>query len=239
VGRAARRARRGLFVAALAAAVPGGAARAQDTTIPVAAASRGAAALDSLTRDSLDALVAEARRRGLPAEPLYTKALEGVEKGADGARIRVAVRAMFGRLEAARAALAPAVSGAELVAGADALALGVPSTTLHQLRELFPGRSTAVPLGVLAQLVSRGVPVKQAEAAVFGLLRRGGGSQQLLVLEHSVTDDINLGMTPDAALELRSKAMILALPAASAAGGVNTEALSTQSGGNKARGGKP
>lgn len=226
--------------ALLAAALPVAAARAQRAPAPAAVVARVQTTLDAATRDSVEAIAAEARGRGLPAEPLYTKALEGAEKGADGARIQAVVRAMFDRLETARAALAPSVSDAELVAGADALAVHVPAATLRQMRALSPGRSTAVPLGVLAQLVSRGVPVRKATDAVRALLARGGGSQQLLALERSVTDDIAIGMTPDAALDMRSRAMIMAAPAAPGASGTtNTDAAtlsSTGSSGNNGRG---
>lgn len=209
--------RRALSVAlgaALALGAPAAAARAQRVATPVVVAARAQTVLDPATRDSVNAIVAEAEARGLPTEPLYTKALEGVEKGADGARIRARVRALFDRLEDASAALRPAVNAAELMAGADALAAEVPRGALRELRRLSPGRSTAVPLGVLTQLVSRGVPKDQATATVLRLLRRGGGEQQLLALERSVTQDIELGLTPDAALELHSKALVVALPAA-------------------------
>lgn len=197
--------------------------------------SRLASALDPATRDSLREALAEARRRGLPSEPVVAKALEGVEKGAPGVRIQSAIRAILGRLQAAHDGLAPVASDAELVAGADALAAGVPRTALHELRALSPRRSTATALGVLAQLVSRGVPVARATDTVKQLLQRGGGQQQLLALERTVNGDIALGMSPDVALDLRAKAIMTGLPmaapsvAASAADGA--QALSTQNGG--------
>jgi hypothetical protein len=113
------------------------------------------------------------------------------------------------------------------VAGADALAAGVPITALRDLRSLSGPRSAATALGVLAQLVSRGVPVSKATEAVRLLLQRGAGQQQLLALERSVNGDIALGMSPDVALDVRSHAIMTGLPlappsaaAGSAVGGV-------------------
>ena len=193
---------------------------------------RLAAALDAETRDSLRQALLEARRHGLPTEPVVAKALEGVEKGAAGVNIQRAIRAMLGRLQTARDGLAPVASDAELVAGADALAAGVPRSALHDLRALSPRRSTATALGVLAQLVSRGVPVAKATDAVRALLQRGGGQQQLLALERTVNGDIALGLSPDLALDLRAKAIMTGLPLAApgaASGGAvgDASALST------------
>ena len=82
--------------------------------------------LDAAAYAAVRAAVTDAAARTLPLEPLVAKALAGVETGAPGPRVAGAVRALLGRLEAARAALAPAVGDAEVVAGADALAVGVP-----------------------------------------------------------------------------------------------------------------
>jgi len=192
-------------------------------------------ALDPATRDSLRVVVLDAQRRGLPTEPVYAKALEGVEKGAPGERIQTAIRAMFHRLRTANDSLAPRASDAELVAGADALAAGVPSTALRELRSLSGRRSAATALGVLAQLVSRGVPVGKATDAVKQLLQRGGGQQQLLALERGVNGDVALGMLPDVALDLRSRAIMSGLPmaappAAAAAAVGDASGFSTQNG---------
>lgn len=197
---------------------------------------RLASALDAETRDSLRAALLDAQRLGLPTEPVVSKALEGVEKGAPGVRIRSAIRAMLVRLQTAHEGLAPVASDAELVAGADALASGVPRSSLRELRKVSGRRSTATALGVLAQLVSSGVPVAKATDAVKALLLRGGGQQQLLALERTVNGDIALGMSPDVALDLRARAIMTGLPmaapsAATAAGVGDASTLSTQNNG--------
>src|SRR3712207_5038973 len=78
---------------------------------------RLAARLDSTTRVEVESVLAVARRRGLPVEPLVQKALEGSSKGASGPRIVAAVETMLGDLGRARDALGDQVTAGELVAG--------------------------------------------------------------------------------------------------------------------------
>jgi hypothetical protein len=206
----------GLVVAAPAA----GAQDARPVAVPAMPAPANAAVVearltgiaDPAIRVAIAELVAEASRRGLPPEPLVTKALEGVEKGAPPSRIEGAVRAMALRLDAARTALAPHVSTAELLAGADALGAGVQKDVLEGLRRVAGGRSTAVALGVVAQLSARGVPSEQAGAAVASLVRRGAGHAQLLALQRAVQEDVSVGVSPSTALDLRTRALTSALP---------------------------
>lgn len=160
--------------------------------------------LDAGSYAAVRAAVADAAARTLPLEPLVAKALAGVETGAPGPRVAGAVRTLLGRLDAARTALAPAVGDVEVVAGADALAVGVPPAVLRQLRRLSPGRSTAVPLGVVAQLVARGVPAPRAAAAVADLLRRGATSAQLVALDGAVRADVAAGVPAAAALDAQA-----------------------------------
>jgi hypothetical protein len=173
---------------------------------------RLAAIADPDARAAVGAVIVEAEQRGLPREPLVTKALEGVEKGASGARIEAAVRAMAARLLLARAALAPSGSPAELQAGADALAAGVPADAIRSVRDAAPDRSIAVALGVLAQLVARGVPPERAAAAVSTLMQRGATHMQLLALQRAVQEDLAAGVPPSTALDLRARGLIAALP---------------------------
>ncbi|MBV9879267.1 MAG: hypothetical protein JO180_02175 [Gemmatirosa sp.] len=180
------------------------AARAQDARL--------AAIADADARAAVGAVIVDAERQGLPREPLVTKALEGVEKGATGPRIEAAVRAMATRLAAARVALAPAATPVELLAGADALSAGVPAAAIHEVRAASPGRSTAVALGVLAQLSARGVPAGRAAAKVTDLVRRGANQAQMLALQRAIQDDLAVGVPPADALELRTRAIIAALP---------------------------
>jgi hypothetical protein len=128
-----------------------------------------------------------------------------VELGAPSARVAAAVRALAGRLAAARDALAPATGAAEVTAGADALAVGVPAAVLRDVRRLSPGRSTAVALGVLAQLVSRGVPPARAAAVVTSLVRGGARASQLAALDAAVQADVAAGIPAGQALDGRAR----------------------------------
>lgn len=167
---------------------------------------------DPRVRRAVAEALADADRRGLPLEPLVAKALEGVEKEAPPARIEAAVRGMATRLATSRDALKPAVTDREVTAGADALAMGVPAEVLREFRTRSRRRSTAVPLGVLAQLVSRGVPVTEATKAVGKLMQRRATDAQLLALGQEVQRDLTQGIAAVTALEHRTRALVAVLP---------------------------
>ena len=111
---------------ALACLVAANTARAQDPRL------RGA--LDPETLAKVTRLVDSARVESLPVDPLIGLALEGAQKHADGARITKAVQRYLGALRAARAALGPDATPAELTSGAGVLLSGVSSDVLRQLR---------------------------------------------------------------------------------------------------------
>ena len=175
------------------------------------------ARLDPATRREVAAVIEQARGRGLPVEPLVDKALEGVAKRAPGPRIVSAVARLSERLEEARQALGPNATPAEVRAGAEALAAGVPDSALRELRAAAPGVSLAVPLGVLTQLVSRGVAVDRAAATVLDLVRRGARPAQLIALGDAVQEDIAQGMAPATALDVRLRGILGTLPQTGAA----------------------
>jgi len=193
-----------LILAGAAVAVLASAAAAQDPRLE--------ARLDPTTRREVAAVIEQARGRGLPVEPLVDKALEGVAKRAPGPRIVGAVARLSERLDAAREALGPNATPAEVQAGAEALAAGVPASALRELRAAAPGASLAVPLGVLTQLVSRGVSIDRAAATVLDLLRRGARPPQLIALGEAVQQDIAQGMAPATALDVRLRGILGALP---------------------------
>src|SRR5690606_3659261 len=130
------------------------------------------ARLDPVTYRGVVLVIEQARARGLPTEPLVDKALEGVAKRAPGERIIGAVARLSERLAAAHAALGPDASLAEVQAGAEALAVGVPEEALKELRAAVPDGSLAVPLGVLTQLVSRGIAASSPTETTLQLVRR-------------------------------------------------------------------
>ncbi len=173
---------------------------------------------DARAREAVEREIARAADRGLPTRSLIAKAQEGVTKRAAGERIRAAVASQARRLEQARDLLAPSPSEAELVAGADALAVGVPAPMLRQIRAAYPaGQSVAMPLDVLTELIARGVPATHALEQITDLMKRGASSAQIAGIGASVQSDIAAGLTPDAALEVRARGVMSLLPSPAAA----------------------
>jgi hypothetical protein len=167
---------------------------------------------DDATRDAVRQQLSAALSRGMPAEPLMAKALEGVAKKASTKSIRNAMAALESRLKTAGTLLAPNPTVDELQAGADALYLGVPEKSLKQMRQAAPGRSIAMELGVLTELVARGVPAKQASKMMLDLLARGASGAQLTALGSAVQGDVAAGLKPDVALDLRGRGVMSLLP---------------------------
>ena len=155
---------------------------------------------------------ARAEKMGLPVEPLVAVARKGYWQDASDKQIRDAVRGYARRMEKARAALQPA-RPAEMLAGADALNVGVPERVLKNLRAAARTRSIEVPLGVLTELVSRGVPVANAAERVETLLRREALDAQMLALGNDVIGDVAAGVAPTVALDIRSQSVLSLLPA--------------------------
>jgi hypothetical protein len=161
------------------------------------------------TRTAIERLADSLRAAGVPAEPLYDKAAEGVLKGADDARIVRAVRSLAGELRAARAALGPAAADAEILAGASALHAGVPDESLRRLTRARRARGgLAVPLTVLADLVTRRVPPDVAAASVEALIDRGATDEAFAALRIEVQRDILSGLAPAAAATARTRALM-------------------------------
>jgi hypothetical protein len=183
-----------------------------------ARAGRLAGKLDGETQAVVLRTLDSARTRGLPTEPLVDKALEGATKKATGPRIQAAVSTLLGRLEAARAALAPNPGPRDIAAGADALAYGATSDALKTMRAIRPNESVAVPLGVLTQLVASGVPVVRATRVVADLLRRGARDEQLIALNEGVRSYVAAGASPEVALDVRTRGLNAVLPPLGAPG---------------------
>jgi hypothetical protein len=183
---------------------------------------------DPAARANIAATISAASDRGLPVEPLVTKALEGVEKGAAPTRIESAVQAMARRLATASQALAPVISMRELESGADALGAGVPAEVLRGIRAVSMGRSSAVALGVVAQLTARGVPATKAGGAVAALVKRGASSAHLQELQRLVQEDLAAGLPPSSALDLRVRALTSALPPTLPATAATADALTNE-----------
>lgn len=186
-----------------------------------AAFAQGSAVLpiaDVKTRQAVEREIASAAAKGLPTQPLVSKAMEGVTKQASGERIREAVSSLAKRLEQARVLLAPSPSVAELTSGAEALAIGVPASMVKQIRAAWPApQSVVMPLDVLTELMARKVPAKHAFEQITALMLRGATPSQIAALGSSVQADVAAGLAPDAALEVRARGVMSLLPSPAAA----------------------
>ena len=193
----------GLIVALVAIAAP--AAGAQDARLTLIR--------DDVTRDAVRQQLGNVLSLGARfTEPLMSKALEGVAKKASTKSIRKAMDALEGRLRKANELLAPSPTVDELAAGADALAVQVPGKTLKQMRAIAPNRSIAMELGVLTQLMAKGVPAKLASKTVLDLMARQATGTQLTALSNAVQSDVEAGLAPDVALDLRGRGIMSLLP---------------------------
>lgn len=193
----------GLVVVAVLAASP---LAAQDPRL--------AARLAPGTAAEVHAIVAAARSDDLPTEPLIARALEGASKGAAGSRIVAAVRALARDLHATRTALGRTATEAEMTAGAAALRSGVDAAVLSQLRTSRPSAPLTVALGVLADLVARGVPADTASLAVLLLAQAGASDGDFVNLRRNVERDISAGAPPAIAASLRARGRPATLPPA-------------------------
>ena len=187
------------------------------STAARAQAARLDATADVGVRRAVEREVVLARTSGVPEGLLIAKANEGIAKRATPKRIADAVAALGKRLQVAREQLAPNPSDDEIAAGADALYVGVPAPILKKMRAAWPTRSLALPLGVLTELVAKGLPADRAARTVTDLMARGATNVQLYALVQSVQGDVAAGWAPEAALDLRARGVMSLLPPASAA----------------------
>ena len=194
--------RRRIALSALLLAAPV-LARAQDST-PVRALDP-LSRLSDQTRYQVELLLDSAKMAGLPTSPLESKALEGISKRVDGRRIVAAVRQVFRTLRDARTALGPSATTDELIAGAGALRVGITNTELVYLARTRHEKQLTVPLVVLADLVTRGVPRDTASQTIFQLWQRGAADDDFLGLWRGVERDIVSGTAPGVALLNRAR----------------------------------
>ena len=189
-----------------------------------AASGQASKGLDSATAAAIAPIVEQARDEKLPVAPLYAKAREGQVQRVPVVKIEAAVRTLADRMRAANEALAPDASEQELHAAADAIKSGVPAETLRAMRKAGGDGSLAVPIGVLTQLIARGVPVERASMEVVALLQKGAVARNFIALEERVRQDVLAGRRPDESLDLRLKGIIPNLPqsATTGAGLTNT-----------------
>ncbi len=155
--------------------------------------------LEPATAAAVDEIVEAARLDHLPVEPLIARALEGASRGAPGPRVVAAVRRLAADMRRSRELLGGGSTPSELVAASVALSAGVSADSLAGLRPAAGARPLVVPLVVLADLLSRRVPVGTASAAVLTALRAGVSDDELMRLRERIDLDIRSGIAPDGA----------------------------------------
>jgi hypothetical protein len=153
------------------------------------------ATYDPASVESIQAVVKEAERLQVPAEPILEKALEGAAKGVPSGRVLPALHEYAARLGRTARLLPPPHSRAALVAGADALRRGVSGEAVQEMARANP-EAAPTTLVVLGDLVEAGVPVGEAREAVREAMRRGVGQPELLDLPAMVRRRIREGMPP-------------------------------------------
>ena len=191
---------RGILTVALAAAAFGR-LEAQDPRI--------GNRLDAPTRKALSALVDSAKAQGIPVEPLMEKVYQGLAMGADGPRIVLAVRSLTVEMANAHRALGSVATTDELKAAASAVHAGVPAVELGKMKKQGGlRRSLTLPFTVLADIVSRGVPVQTAANAIRSLVGAGARDRDISEFQRNVQVDIEKGAQPKAAAETRAKGAV-------------------------------
>jgi len=189
------------------------------TPRPIVSAGDIPAQLSPASRQVVARLGDSLRAAGLPDQPLYSKAAEGVFKCATEARIIAVVRTLARELGESRAALGASADGADLVAGAAALHVGATPAMLAQLRETHRAAgngarsSLATPLIALADLLTRRVPAPAAAAAIDSLVARRAPADDFAALRAAVERDIDAGRAPEASVMQRTQVLLRGLDA--------------------------
>jgi hypothetical protein len=155
----------------------------------------------------VDALATELDRDGIPAEPLFNKALEGMAKRVPPDRIVPAVSHYATQLRQAREAFQGVGEGPLYIAGADALQRGVGQDVLRRLGQ-GQGEGgpppTPVAVLVLADLVEAGVPADRALGVLREAMRMRAREQEMLGISARVRQLMRQGQSgQDAAEQVR------------------------------------
>jgi hypothetical protein len=111
-------------------------------------------------------------------------------------------------MASAHRALGTVASVDEIKAAASAMHAGVPAVELGKMKKQSGlRRSLTLPFTVLADIVSRGVPVEAGVNAIKSLVGAGAKDADLNKFQRNVSVDIEQGAPPAAAAETRAKAV--------------------------------
>lgn len=144
-------------------------------------------------------LAEELRPQGVPAEPLFSKALEGMAKRVPPDRLMPAVRSYAGRLGQARGALGGGAPIPLVIAGADAIQRGVPPEVLGSLPADRPRSPVAVL--VLAELLESGVPRDRAIDLMRQAMEQRTRDERMLRIPARLRRMIRDGVPPGEAID--------------------------------------
>jgi hypothetical protein len=186
-----------------------------------AAGAQGSSVPDPTAVPQLKAEFDRASKQNVPVALLIAKARHGMMLDVPVGKIRDAVRAQAERYVTAREVLSPLQSETELAAGADALQQDIPKSVLRNLRTSHPSRSLTMSIGVLQELVARGVPVKQAVATVDRMLHNKESDVRIASLSTDIQGLLATGLAPSAAFDALSRG-VLSLPQSAASGSALT-----------------
>ena len=169
------------------------------------AGGRGADRLERLpvdVRAVVESLSIGAVARGLPADPLIQKAVEGSAKGVPSDRVIAALRLVEQQLDTSAAALRGGGMISDtlaIAAGAFAINAGMDPHDITNL-VLRGGGQTVVnvrlQLNVAGTLVAIGVPSADAANLVSASLGAGRAASELLSLPNRVQGEVARGATP-------------------------------------------
>jgi len=155
--------------------------------------------------ENLSRVAAELSAAGIPEEPLFNKALEGMAKRVPPDRLMPAIRTYADRLGEARGALGPTAGVPLLVAGADALQRGVTADALRALPADRPRSPVAVL--VLAELLESGVPTDRALAILRQAMEQRTQDARMLDITARVRRLIRDGVPPQEAVDRVRRAL--------------------------------
>lgn len=197
--------RLGAFIALTATAVPATAQQSPDQRMDRIRGSLPPAAIERI-----EAALGEARRQGLPVEPLLDKAVEGIAKGVPGDRIATAIGTLARELGRAHSLLGDGArpAPADVAAVADALRRGVPEPSVRRLAaRAHEGEPVALAVHTLGDLLERGVPADNALTMLEAWRERGGQADELRELPAAVERLMRQGVLPEQAAAAVAGAM--------------------------------
>jgi hypothetical protein len=145
-------------------------------------------------------LAASAAARGLPADPIVQKAIEGSVKAVPADRVAGALREVLTQLELSAAALRGAGMDPPdtiiVAAGAFAINTGLDASQVRELARAGPATGAAVTLRVAGTLAALGVPAADVVQLVATALGAGQAPADLLALPARVQAAMARGQTP-------------------------------------------